>query len=288
MTSSTIHNNINTLLTRVNASPLTAIRLKDWKKVVCWVVDGKKVCWQSDGEKFVEAELIASDFTLYCSNETLEKVVEGKLPFFMGLWGTGEIQFDGSFADAYKLGYLLMNDKRQRRVIFISHCWLNINPRFPEGAAFPGANVPLIKTLLDSGLGIVQMPCPEYEVLGLEKANYGVIVQDELRAEFRKYAAIVVKQIKDYLAMGFEVVGIMGMNPSPSCGVEMAKGKGTMLGTNRDVSEQKESGIFIDELKILLQQEGLEGISIFGVRRQGAGDMDPSERIALIESKIAD
>lgn len=287
MTASSTNQNIAALLERVNTAELTPLRLKDWKKTVCWIVDGEETFWVSDGEKFVEADAETSDFTLRCNGEVLDKVASGKMPFFIALWGTGEIQFEGSFADAYRLGYLFMHDKRQRRVIFISHCWLNINTRFPEGAAFAGANTPLIKSLLDSGLGIVQMPCPEYEVLGLEKANYGIIIKDEVRAGFRKYAAIVVKQIKDYLAMGFEVVGVMGMNPSPSCGVEVSKGKGTMLGTSRDISEQKESGIFIDELRALLKQEGLEEIKIFGVRRQGAGDMDPTERIALIQSQIA-
>ena len=54
------------------------------------------------------------------------------------------------------------------------------------------------------------MPCPEYEVLGLEKYDYGEIILEPLRSKFREVAQIVVKQIKDYLALGFDVVGIMG------------------------------------------------------------------------------
>jgi hypothetical protein len=76
--------------------------------------------------------------------------------------------------------------KRKRNVIFISHCWLNINTRFPEGCAFEGANVPLMQTLLNSGLGIIQMPCPEYECLGLEKWRYGELSGEDLRGGFSK------------------------------------------------------------------------------------------------------
>jgi len=277
---------LDLLLARANSSNLISMRLNGWNELIRWNVDSEEIYWQSTGSQLVNSKPAQADFVLKCSKETLEKVAKGSLPFFIGLWGTGEIQFEGSFSDAYRLGYIFMNDKRGRRVIFISHCWLNMNTRFPEGCVYSGANVPLMKTLLDSGLGIIQMPCPEYEVLGLEKNLYGVVIKDEVRAGFRKYAAIVVKQIQDYLAMGFEVVGVMGMNPSPSCGVEVAKGKGTMLGTSRDTSEQKESGIFIDELKSLLQENDITGINIFGIRRQGAGDMDPTERIAQIKAKI--
>jgi len=204
----------------------------------------------------------------------------------VAVWGTGDIQFEGGFGDAYRMGYVFLDDKRQRRVIFISHCWLNINTRFPQGAAFPGANEPLIKTLLDSGVGIIQMPCPEYEVLGLEKYDYGEIILEPLRSKFREVAQIVVKQIKDYLALGFDVVGIMGMNPSPSCGVDQTKGKGTMLGTSRDTSEVNDSGIFIDELKKLLQENGRSDIPIFAIRRLMIGESGLEERLEELRAHL--
>jgi predicted secreted protein len=213
------------LLEKANSSHLTPLRLKDWRKVIEWRVDDRSFFWASDGSQFCVSSPFPADFVLKLSALTLNYVAEGKLPFFIGLWGTGDIAFEGSFSDAYRLGYVFLSDKRKRRVIFISHCWLNINTRFPEGSAFEGANVPLIKTLLDSGLGIIQMPCPEYECLGLEKWDYGEVIKDDLRACFRKQAEVVLKQIKNYLALGFEIVGILGMNPSPSCGVDVAKAK---------------------------------------------------------------
>lgn len=278
---------VGAMLSRANENSLTPLRLKDWDQLVKWEVDGEEYYWLSKDGQFVAVEGGEAGLTLKCSAETLQKIVDKKMPFFMALWGTGDIQFEGGFGDAYRLGYIFLDDKRERRVIFISHCWLNINTRFPQGAAFQGANEPLVKTLLDSGLGIIQMPCPEYEVLGLEKYAYGDIVLEPLRAKFREVAQVVVKQIKDYLALGFEIVGILGMNPSPSCGVDSTKGKGTMLGTNRDTSEEDDSGIFIDELKKLLAENGLSDIRIFAVRRLLIDEPGLEERMAQLREYIA-
>ena len=271
---------------KANSTDLIGIRLQDWKKVIEWQVDDISYFWVSNGNKFLIAEPTKADFVIKVSSETLLRLEDGSLPFFIGLWGTGDVQFDGSFSDAYRLGYVFLSDKRERRVIFISHCWLNINTRFPEGCAFKGANVPLIQTLLDAGLGIIQMPCPEYECLGLEKWDYGVVVKEELRACFRKQAEIVLNQIIDYRKMGFNIVGIMGMDPSPSCGVNVAKGKGTMLGTDRDASEKPEPGIFIEELKKLLEGEGIADLPFFAMRRTLTGESDLNEKLDVLKTYI--
>jgi predicted secreted protein/putative sterol carrier protein len=275
-----------TLLEKANANSLTSIRLKDWHKAIVWQIGDTAYYWVSDGAQFKLSVPVEADLILKCSTETLQRVVEGSLPFFIGIWGSNEIAFEGSYADAYRLGYVFLSDKRARRVIFISHCWLNINTRFPEGCAFEGANVPLIKTLLDSGLGIIQMPCPEYECLGLEKWQYGELKGDKLRACFRKHAQVVVKQIKDYRALGFEIIGVLGMNPSPSCGVGTAKGKGTMLGTSRDTSEEPESGIFIEELQQLLASEGIHDIHFFGIRRTLVGETGLEDKLESLRTFI--
>ncbi len=277
---------LTVLLEKANANSLTPIRLKDWRKVIEWQIDGHPYYWLSDGSQFQNSPSANADLVFKCSVDTLQRIAEDKLPFFIAVWGTGDIVFEGSFADAYRLGYVFLSDKRARRIIFISHCWLNINTRFPEGCAFEGANIPLIKTLLDSGLGIIQMPCPEYECLGLEKWQYGEIKGKDLRACFRKRAQVVVDQIKDYRALGFEIVGVLGMNPSPSCGVGVAKGKGTMLGTSRDTSEQPESGIFIEELQQLLAFEGIQDIRFFAIRRTLVGERDLDSKIESLKSFI--
>lgn len=280
------HELIEIMLNRANENTLTEIRLKDWDQIVKWDVEGEEFLWASKDGKFVTVNEGNAGFTMKISAEALQRLVDKKIPFFMAIWGTGDIQFSGSFSDAYRLGYVYLDDERARKVIFIAHCWLNINTRFPQGAAFPGANTPLIKTMLDSGLGIIQMPCPEYHALGLEKYDYGKVILEPLREKFREVAQVVVTQIKDYLAFGFDIVGILGMNPSPSCGVNVSKGKGTMLGTSRDTSEKEENGIYIDELKKLLNENGLEDIPIFGVRRLLVGEPGIEDRVSELKSYL--
>lgn len=128
------------------------------------------------------------------------------------------------------LGYIFLRYRRKRRVIFVGRCWLNINARFPEGAALEGANTALMGALLKEGVGIIRTPCPEYLFPGLEKYNYGTIIGEELTACFRKAAETVVSQVKVHLALGFAVAGIMGTEPSPSCGVETTKAEAQWRG----------------------------------------------------------
>lgn len=275
------------LLERVNRRTETPLRLKDWSKSIEWVVDGESFYWEASGGTLHDVDAVEGDIVLSCTQDTLRAVADRRLPLFVALWVTGDIQFQGSFADAYRLGYLFLDDSRKRKVVFLTHCFLNINTRFPQGCAFAGANVPLVSTLLKHDLGIIQMPCPEFLCMGLEKERYGEIPEGELRDCFRNIAAGVVDQIEAYLELGYEIAGIIGMNPSPSCGVEVSKGKGTMLGLDRDTAEKSESGVFIEEMVTLAAQRGIEGLPIFGIRRILPGEEGIEDRIQLMEEKLA-
>lgn len=76
------------------------------------------------------------------------------------------------------------------------------------------------------------------------------------------------------------------MNPSPSCGVEITKGKGTMLGTSTDTSEDSNSGVFIDELKLLLKENKIYNVRIFGVRRHLTGENGNEARIEKLKNYL--
>jgi predicted secreted protein len=251
---------LSSLRERVNQQAETPLRLKEWSKSIKWVVDGESYCWRASEGSIIEVDTAEGEIVLICTQNTLLAVTDRRLPLFVAMWVTGDIQFQGSFADAYRLGYLFLDDSRKRKVVFLTHCFLNINTRFPQGCAFAGANIPMVNTLLKHDLGIIQMPCPEFLCMGLEKELYGEIPEGELRDCFRNIAAGVVDQIEAYLELGYEIAGIIGMNPSPSCGVEVSKGKGTMLGLDRDTAEKSESGVFIEEMMTLAAQRGIEGL----------------------------
>lgn len=129
-------------------------------------------------------------------------------------------------------------DRRGRRVIFVSHCLLNENVRYPGGASCAGPVDAWVDRWQASGVGICQMPCPEQRAWGgVQKRSIGRAfgagytrlwpVRGLLLAAFIAYtrfrywllARRIASEIRDYEKAGHEVVGLVGVAGSPSCGV---------------------------------------------------------------------
>ena len=178
-----------------------------------------------------------------------------------------------------------LKDERGRKVIFLSHCLLNENTRYLGGAFRKAGIDELIDELQKQGIGIVQMKCPEQKTWGgvLKREmlmGYGIsgtlmnafrkpymlFFLWKSRRSFRKIAKDVVAEIKDYIDSGFDVVGIVGINGSPSCGVSAALDlkKSAEFAAYLDIEKLNreyfnencykkclvnKSGIFFDELK---------------------------------------
>jgi predicted secreted protein len=129
-------------------------------------------------------------------------------------------------------------DARSRRVVFLSHCLLNQNTRYLGGAFRPGAVEEVVDRFKDEGIGIHQMPCPEQRAWGGVLKRYTLpfygarrgprralarqllpLFLWHTRRVYRRLAREVAGEIEDYLRSGFEVVGVVGIAGSPSCGV---------------------------------------------------------------------
>jgi len=277
------------MATAANLREDSRLRLRDWDRIIRWEIDGDPFFWRIAKSEVKISLPALPDICIKCSQETLERLAFEELPFFLALWTTGDMKFEGSFSDAHRLGYIFLNrknDKRERRVVFVVHCFLNINTRFPEGSAFAGADLPVIETLLQKGVGMIQMPCPEFHCLGLEKDRVGQLSESELRFCYQTQASSVVDQIEQYLDYGYEIAGIIGMNPSPSCGVEVAKGKGKFLGRDEDISEREGPGVFIEELLNLMKARGVKPLPLFGIRRILTGENGMEERLKIIHEKL--
>jgi predicted secreted protein len=161
-------------------------------------------------------------------------------------------------------------DGRSRTVIFVPHCALNQNARAAGAAERPAAVSELISGLLEREIGIVQMPCPELCAFGLDRAL--VQVESELRAPAgqvlcRRLAREQVQQIEAYLAGGILVLGILGKNGSPSCGVEETWADGVRPGR----------GAFIEALAAELQARSLP-VEMTGIR-----DSEATRALAVVD-----
>lgn len=148
----------------------------------------------------------------------------------------------------------MFDDCRSRRVIFIAHCVLNQNAISDGTASFSGANEAIARMLLDAKVGIVQMPCPELNCLGLDRgdpegARRPLLEENtRIRRSLEQTNAqeginVLVKQVifqmEEYRRNGFEILGVIGINRSPSCGVET---------TSDDEKEIKGEGVFLHAL----------------------------------------
>lgn len=123
-------------------------------------------------------------------------------------------------------------------MVFVAHCLLNENVRFLGGATRSGAVCEAVEPYLRDGVGIVQLPCPEQHAWGgvLKRwmlALYGrrvlrwspvrrplvVLVRWATAVHYGHLARRTAREIVDYVTSGFEVVGVVGVGASPSCGV---------------------------------------------------------------------
>jgi uncharacterized protein YbbK (DUF523 family) len=131
-----------------------------------------------------------------------------------------------------------IHDQRSRRVIFLAHCLLNENTRYLGGARRGGAIREILDPCLEHGIGIVQLPCPEQHAWGgvlkqrlllfygsKGKLRYrlrGVLLPLILwytKRIYRRLAQETADQIQDYQRCGMRVLGVIGVDASPSCGV---------------------------------------------------------------------
>ena len=169
---------------------------------------------------------------------------------------------------------LALGDGRSRKVILVPHCALNQNARVAGAAERPAAVVELITGLLEREIGIVQMPCPELCAFGMDRAH--VKVELELRSPAgrelcRRLAQEQVETIQSYRAGGIRVLGILGKNGSPSCGVEESWNAGVCPG----------SGAFMEALADTLREQGIR-IGMTGIR-----DSEPDKALVAVDRWLA-
>ncbi|MEA2097379.1 MAG: hypothetical protein U9P73_11915 [Candidatus Cloacimonadota bacterium] len=114
-----------------------------------------------------------------------------------------------------------VSDNRSEKIIFLSHCCLNQNAKVRGIASYPGAITPLISMLLEEGIGIIQMPCPEMIYLG--NMRWGQVKDQYNNPMFKRHCKRIVEtvidQAENYIQCGYQIVGFVMMDGSPVCGL---------------------------------------------------------------------
>lgn len=168
-----------------------------------------------------------------------------------------------------------VRDNRSGKIIFLSHCCLNQNAKVRGIATYPGAIRPLVELLLDEGVGMFQMPCPEMSYVGAMRWGQ---VKDQynspmFRRHCRNLAERVADQMEEYHRSGYQVLGAVMMDGSPVCGLhktpQPADPELVWGGMTWYVPEQiavADRGVYCEALQHELRQRpGLENIPFVSV-----------------------
>lgn len=136
---------------------------------------------------------------------------------------------------------------RNKKLIIVSHCILNQNSVVEPLARAKGP-FPIAKIFLDMGVGVLQLPCPEFKFLGptrvpMSKKEYDT---KEYRELCKNLFVPILEDIKKYISAGYDIKGIIGINESPTCSI--TGNRGIFMEEIFKLLEKEE--IFIDYLEV--------------------------------------
>ncbi len=143
---------------------------------------------------------------------------------------------------------------RSNKVIFVPFCILCQSAKaIGLTEHYPAVVGPLVKLLNDLKINIVQLPCPEMLGEGLVRNPYEISYYE--RPDFlilcKKLAHTQADIIEKFISNGFDVVGILGIERSPSCSLDHVRrdgaivpGKGVFIGEIMKIFDKSEQGLF--------------------------------------------
>ncbi|MFH1473958.1 MAG: hypothetical protein ABIE55_03625 [Candidatus Aenigmatarchaeota archaeon] len=146
--------------------------------------------------------------------------------------------------------------KRNKKVLFVSHCLLNQNAMAVGTEKYTGSVKDLLEVFAEAGVGIVQLDCPQLEFNnGLNRRPTTKNSTNGYRNDCKKLSSKVMKKIELYLRNDYKVLGILGVEFSQTCGVHrIQNGKRNVPG----------KGIFMEELEMEMQKKNFQ-VPVVGV-----------------------
>ncbi|MFH1156897.1 MAG: CD3072 family TudS-related putative desulfidase [Pseudomonadota bacterium] len=158
--------------------------------------------------------------------------------------------------------------KRSNKIIVVSHCILNANAKVRPIAMYPGVLRGVVDKYIEAGVGILQLPCPESSYLGIDR--WGMCYEQYDHPNFRRHCRNIltpsIDQMETFIASGCEILGIIGADGSPNCGVtKIPSGlSGGVIRNTEAVRVQLENfryvqgtGVFFGVLKQMLADRGI-------------------------------
>lgn len=163
-----------------------------------------------------------------------------------------------------------------QKILFVSHCILNTGSKVvlynqADIEAEEELRKRLMHEIIDNDIQVIQLPCPEFTLYGAKRWGHVSNQFDNVffRSHCRRILSPIIDQLKEYLANEerFQVLGFIGIDGSPSCGVDYTC-YGDWYGSfeeRKDLDDtiktgrlDKGSGIMMDVLKSMLKEEKLD------------------------------
>ena len=158
--------------------------------------------------------------------------------------------------------------ERSRKIVIVCHCLLNANAKVRPLACYAGVLMEALEPYLRQGVGIMQLPCPESSYLGVNRWGMSREQYDHplFRRHCRQLLTPFMDQLEAFCASGCTVVGVVGADGSPNCGVHLTPLglTGGVIGTAATAEEQigglrlaKGKGVFMQEVQQMLMDRGI-------------------------------
>jgi predicted secreted protein len=139
----------------------------------------------------------------------------------------------------------------EKKVVFVPHCILNQNVRASGKEKTNGAIKEVVNFFTEAEIGIVQLPCPEVEFDGGLDREFKA--KEKYNSAYREHCKSIsleiLKTVKKYLEKEYKVLGILGIEFSPTCGVYRVE-------NSRKIIPGK--GILIEELEREMQKNNFQ------------------------------
>ncbi|MFC1557146.1 hypothetical protein ACFL6I_11890 [candidate division KSB1 bacterium] len=187
-----------------------------------------------------------------------------------------------------------MSDRRSGKIVIVSHCILNVHCLEDNLAFYPGLEEEVVRLLMDKGVGIYQIPCPEIELSSIFRKPLpkGSYEHDKIRKVYRGLSDNITKTLIAYVKKGYEIVAVIGAEGSPACGVDrVGKWKDSVQGRKefpRDIEFVSGSGVFIEEFRASLSDKNIHPEWI-GIPGKSIRSIEPgalSKTLAELESLL--
>lgn len=164
---------------------------------------------------------------------------------------------------------LHQEDSRSGKIIFLSNCLLCASNKVREFARYPGMFTQVVETLDRFGIGVIQMPCPEVLYMGNQRWWNSRNLYDNVG--FRRFCRSLTVQMVDYIQnyeiMGYQVVGVLVCNGSPTCGLTLSSYCEDWGGRPKEIPRTlvEKPGIYTEELLKEIQERGIKMPPFYGL-----------------------